>query len=92
MRLLYVVLLPVAFLVGNGTAQGAEPSPGAVPASAKWTGKPMPGPGGGEIQTTIYYGPWRCSQRWMDLCQSKCASQGHKLMGCIWVADIKTDW
>jgi hypothetical protein len=92
MRLLYVVLLPVAFLVGNGPALGAEPSPGAVPASSKWTGNPVPGPGGGEIQTTIYYGPWRCSQRWMDLCQSKCASQGHKLMGCIWVADIKTDW
>jgi hypothetical protein len=28
----------------------------------------------------------------MAHCESKCASEGHKLMGCIWLADIKTDW
>lgn len=92
MRLLYVVPILIVVFIDSGTAKGAGPSSESVPASAKWTGKPMPGPGGGEIQTTIYYGPWRCSQRWMDLCQHKCASQGHKLMGCIWVADIKADW
>lgn len=43
-------------------------------------------------QTTIYYGPWQCSQAWMSHCQGKCAAQGRKLMGCIWLADVKTDW
>ncbi|WNG13817.1 hypothetical protein F0U63_03400 [Cystobacter fuscus] len=92
MRLLPVGLLPAVLLVGCGTTNGVGASPGAGPASGKWMGKPVPGPGGGEIQTTIYYGPWQCSQRWMNRCQRKCASQGHKLMGCIWIADIKTDW
>lgn len=61
-------------------------------ASSKWIGPEMPGPLGGVSRTTIYYGPWQCSRVWMDYCQSKCTAQGHKLMGCIWLADIKTDW
>ena len=52
----------------------------------------MSGPGGGQVRTTIYYGPWQCNQRWMEHCQTQCASEGHKLMGCMWLADIKTDW
>jgi hypothetical protein len=51
----------------------------------------MSGPGGVQVRTTIYYGPWQCNQRWMDHCQAKCASEGRKLMGCMWLADIKTD-
>jgi hypothetical protein len=51
----------------------------------------MPGPMGSQARTTIYYGPWQCNQRWMDYCQSKCTSEGYTLMGCIWLADIKTD-
>ena len=92
MKLRCVMHLSGVLLVSGMNAEGAEPSPGVGPASAKWMGKPVQAPGGGEIQTTIYYGPWQCNQRWMNLCQNKCASQGHKLMGCIWVADIKTDW
>lgn len=61
-------------------------------ADRKWVGPEMPGPLGGQSQTTIYYGPWQCSRAFMDSCQSKCTAQGHKLMGCIWLADIKTDW
>lgn len=63
-----------------------------VPATRKWVGPEMAGPTGGQSQTTIYYGPWRCSQAFMDSCQSKCAAEGYALMGCIWLADIKTDW
>lgn len=40
------------------------------------------------VRTTIYYGPWQCPQKWMDHCQTKCASEGRKLMGCMWLADI----
>lgn len=63
-----------------------------VPASAKWVGPPMPGPGGGEVRTVIYYGPWLCSAAWMARCERRCAAEGHALMGCIWLADIKGDW
>jgi hypothetical protein len=52
----------------------------------------MPGPMGGQTRATIYYGPWQCSREWMTRCEQKCAVQNHKLMGCIWLADIKTDW
>ncbi|MCY1003707.1 hypothetical protein OWM54_41845 [Myxococcus sp. MISCRS1] len=44
------------------------------------------------MRTTIYYGPWLCSAAWMARCESRCAAQGHRLMGCIWLADIKGDW
>jgi hypothetical protein len=47
---------------------------------------------GGQTRTTLYYGPWQCSREWMNRCERKCTAQGHKLMGCMWLADIKTDW
>ncbi len=74
---------------GFGTASVAS---GGLPDSKKWVGPEMPGPLGGQSRTTIYYGPWRCSQAFMNYCQRRCAAEGHKLMGCIWLADIKTDW
>ena len=46
----------------------------------------------GRFRTTIYYGPWQCRQDVMTSCQRECASQGHRLMGCIWLADMKFDW
>ncbi|MCY1034943.1 hypothetical protein OV207_26080 [Corallococcus sp. BB11-1] len=49
-------------------------------------------PDGGQVRTTIYYGPWQCSAAFMARCESKCAAQGHALMGCMWLADIKGDW
>ena len=91
MKLPLIALLHV-LLIGCGTTNGAGPSSGASPAPGKWVGPPIPGPGGGETRTTIYYGPWQCSPRWMNECQRKCALQGYKLMGCMWLADIKTDW
>jgi hypothetical protein len=63
-----------------------------VRASRKWVGPTIPGPLGGQSQTTIYYGPWQCSGAWMEYCQGTCTAKGRKLMGCIWLADIKTDW
>ncbi|RYZ35058.1 MAG: hypothetical protein EOO72_12465, partial [Myxococcaceae bacterium] len=67
---------------------------GAVgsPAAAKWVGRPMTTPDGGQLRTTIYYGPWQCSSAFMARCESKCAAQGHALMGCMWLADFKGDW
>ncbi|MCY1034053.1 hypothetical protein OV207_21550 [Corallococcus sp. BB11-1] len=52
----------------------------------------MPSPAGGQVRTTFYYGPWQCSAAFMARCESKCAAQGHALMGCMWLADIKGDW
>lgn len=80
--------LPVA-VWGYGTASMAA---NELPAGKKWVGPEVPGPLGGQSQTTIYYGPWRCNQAFRDDCQRKCTAEGHKLMGCIWLADIKTDW
>ncbi|RKH59100.1 hypothetical protein [Corallococcus llansteffanensis] len=76
-------------LVGCGSA-----TVGAVgsPASAKWVGPPVTTPDGGQVRTTIYYGPWQCSAAFMSRCETKCAVQGRALMGCIWLADIKGDW
>ncbi|MCY1042682.1 hypothetical protein OV208_15260 [Corallococcus sp. bb12-1] len=76
-------------LVGCGSATVGTVGP---PASAKWTSPFMPSPAGGQVQTTIYYGPWQCSAAFMTRCESKCAAQGHALMGCMWLADIKGDW
>jgi hypothetical protein len=84
-----MLALLLTLATGFGTASVAS---GELPASKKWVGPKMPGPMGGQSQTTIYYGPWRCSQAFMNYCQSKCTAEGHKLMGCIWLADIKTDW
>jgi hypothetical protein len=86
------ILLVLVTAAGCETPNGTHAAPGASPASAKWEGPLMPGPGGGQVRTTIYYGPWQCTQRWMAHCQTKCASEGRKLMGCMWLADIKTDW
>ena len=44
----------------------------------------------GTVHTAIYYGPWQCRQVWLTDCQSKCAAQGRTSMGCMWLADIKT--
>ncbi|RKH68763.1 hypothetical protein [Corallococcus llansteffanensis] len=62
------------------------------PASAKWVGPTIPSPDGGQVRTTIYYGPWQCSVAFMSRCETKCAAQGHALRGCIWLADFKGDW
>jgi hypothetical protein len=44
------------------------------------------------MKTTLFYGPWQCRQDFMQVCQKECAQQGHRLMGCMWLADIKLDW
>lgn len=62
------------------------------PAAAKWEGPVLISPSGGTSRTTIYYGSWQCSAKFMNACQERCSSQGRKRMGCIWLADIKTDW
>ncbi|RKH21812.1 hypothetical protein D7X74_00330 [Corallococcus sp. CA047B] len=76
-------------LVGCGSA-----TVGAVGnlATAKWVSPPFPRPEGGQLRTTIYYGPWHCSAAFMSRCEARCAAQGHALMGCIWLADFKGDW
>lgn len=71
--------------------RGLGNAPTPPPAAGKWVGPELSGPGGGTSQTTIYYGPWQCRQEWLNDCAARCTSQGHKLMGCIWLADIKTD-
>jgi hypothetical protein len=77
------LLLPLS---GGGT------TPTAPPPSRKWVGPEVPSPDGGKVRATIYYGPWQCRQAWVDDCQSKCNSRGRTSMGCIWIADIKTDY
>lgn len=86
------IFLPMLALGLTAACGTALLTTSGVPASRKWVGPEMAGPLGGQSQTTIYYGPWQCSQAFMDSCQSKCTAQGHRLMGCIWLADIKTDW
>jgi hypothetical protein len=61
-------------------------------AAAKWAGPVVSTPDGGQLRTTIYYGPWQCSVALMSRCKAKCTAQGHPLMGCMWLADIKGDW
>ncbi|MGZ3459934.1 MAG: hypothetical protein ACXU86_15685 [Archangium sp.] len=86
-----VVLLML--LAGCGSANlgtRPTPSPGAKPAVKKelpWLTVP-----GGRMKTTLFYGPWQCRQQFMNECQMKCASEGHVLKGCIWLADLKFDW
>nr|WP_255671488.1 hypothetical protein [Corallococcus sp. AS-1-6] len=58
----------------------------------KWVSPVVRTPDGGQLRTTIYYGPWQCSADFLSRCESKCSSQGHALMGCMWLADIKGDW
>ncbi|WPB76909.1 hypothetical protein KYC5002_49020 [Archangium violaceum] len=44
------------------------------------------------MKTTLYYGPWQCRREFMNGCQRECASEGHTLKGCMWLADFKFDW
>jgi hypothetical protein len=86
-----VVLL--ALLAGCGSANlGTKPtpSPGAQPAKKKelpWLTVPS-----GRMKTTLFYGPWQCRQEFMRMCQMECAQQSHRLMGCMWLADLKFEW
>jgi hypothetical protein len=85
-------------LAGCGSTNGASgslgtkptPSPGARPAVKKelpWLTVP-----GGRMKTTLFYGPWQCRREFMNECQMQCASEGHPLKGCMWLADLKFDW
>jgi hypothetical protein len=88
-------LVLLVFLAGCATTQGTggsgpSPSPGAKPAVKKelpWLNVP-----GGQMKTTLFYGPWQCRREFMNGCQRECASEGYKLMGCMWLADFKFDW
>jgi hypothetical protein len=82
----HAALLLSLVLWGCGTTGSAIPPPKA----RKWEGPWMETPVG-LIRKTLYYGPWQCRQVWLDECQSKCAAQKLTSMGCIWVADIKTE-
>ncbi len=73
-------------------SSGPAVATGTSTSGNKWVGPTIQSPQGGQVQTTIYYGPWKCSQAWMDRCQRKCAAEEYVLKGCIWLADIKTDW
>jgi hypothetical protein len=94
MKLAEAVVLWV-FLAGCATTQGTggsglSPSPGVQPARKKelpWLNVP-----GGQLKTTLYYGPWQCRREFMNGCQRECASEGHTLKGCMWLADFKFDW
>ncbi len=93
MKLAEAVVL--VFLSGCATTQGTggsgpSPSPGAKPAVKKelpWLNVP-----GGRMRTTLFYGPWQCRREFMNGCQKECASEGHTLKGCMWLADFKFDW
>ncbi|MBN9684737.1 hypothetical protein JYJ93_20055 [Corallococcus sp. NCSPR001] len=76
-------------LVGCGSATIGG---GGSPARAKWVSPVFTTPDGGQLRTTLYYGPWQCSAAFLSRCESKCAAQGYPLMGCMWLADIKADW
>ncbi|WP_375759774.1 hypothetical protein [Corallococcus exercitus] len=76
-------------LVGCGSATAGG---GGSPARAKWVGSVIRTPDGGQLRTTIYYGPWQCSAAFLSRCERKCSAQGYPLMGCMWLADIKGDW
>ncbi|MFY0574032.1 hypothetical protein ACN28S_06385 [Cystobacter fuscus] len=99
MKLAGAVVLLV-FLTGCATTQrtdgpgtggsGPSPAPGAKPAVKKelpWLNVP-----GGRMKTTLFYGPWQCRREFMNGCQRECASEGYRLMGCMWLADFKFDW
>ncbi len=75
----------------NGTGgSGPSPSPGVQPATKKEL--PWLDVLGGRMKTTLFYGPWQCRREFMRTCQRECVQQGHQLMGCMWLADIKLDW
>jgi hypothetical protein len=85
----------LVLLVGCATTHGTG---GSGPASFSGVGpatkKELPWLDvfGGRMQTTLFYGPWQCRQEFMRNCQQECSQQGHRLMGCMWLADIKLDW
>jgi len=81
----------VAILAGCSTTHGtggsgSDPSPGIQPATKKEL--PWIPVLGGRMKTTLFYGPWQCRQEFMRTCQRECA----RVMGCMWLADIKLDW
>ncbi len=88
----------VVLLAGCGSINEASdslgtkstPSPGARPAIKKEL--PSLTVPGGKMRTTLFYGPWQCRQDFMRMCQTECALEGHRLLGCMWLADIKFDW
>ena len=90
-RAAVLVVLLIACATPQGTGgSGSSPSSGAQPTVKKelpWL--PVPG---GHMKTTLFYGPWQCRQDFMRMCQQECAQEGHRLMGCMWLADIKLDW
>jgi hypothetical protein len=101
LRMLMLVALPMMVLAGCMTGgpwrdithpANVAPSPGASPAPGRWDGPWKEDSVGSTLRATFYYGPWQCNQRWMDSCLRECAAQGHVLMGCMWLADIKYDW
>ncbi|HEU5154424.1 MAG TPA: hypothetical protein VFU03_06825 [Gemmatimonadales bacterium] len=79
---------PSGKLVVLAATMGALAS---APPTQKWVGPVTLMPGGGTTQTTIYYGPWQCRQEWLTDCTARCGRQGHRSMGCIWLADMKTE-
>lgn len=84
-----MLLTGCATMEGPGGSGPASP-PQARPAVKKelpWLIVPD-----GRMRTTLFYGPWQCRQTFMNQCQSECASAGYKLMGCMWLADVKLDW
>jgi hypothetical protein len=87
---LLVLLTGCATTQGTGGSGPSRPPPGVQPATKKelpWLNVP-----GGQMKTTLFYGPWQCRREFMNGCQRECASEGHTLMGCMWLADIKLDW
>jgi hypothetical protein len=78
-------------LSGSGTPVDPAPSTSVGPARYKWEGPPL-NTGNGSLRTVLYYGPWYCNQRQMNSCQTQCGTQQYKLMGCIWLADMKFAW
>ncbi|WP_257462133.1 hypothetical protein [Archangium lipolyticum] len=68
------------------------PSPGARAAPGKWEGPWKEYSSASALRATFYYGPWQCNRQWMASCQRECAELGRRLMGCMWLADIKYDW
>jgi len=86
---LWVLLTGCSTTRGTG-GSGSPPSPGVQPTTKKelpWLNVP-----GGRMKTTLFYGPWQCRREFMNGCQKKCISEGYKLMGCLWLADLKFDW
>jgi hypothetical protein len=90
MAMLLVLLAGADPIQGADGPGPASPSPAVQPATKKelpWLDVP-----GGRMKTTLFYGPWQCRREFMRMCQKECAQEGHPLMGCMWLADIKLEW